>query len=283
MGLMQQQVQHSDNWKALLTAAHSSSGSSSCTDATCQQDFLSTRHSSATYKCTCSRCPHYIDHKAAVVTEVVEVKRVDAAASMARARLRLRAGLKLNPLQVPAASTAVSTAAATPLSTSAPGDAASTCAPNSRTSIEAGGGTGRDSSTGGAASSSNAADTGASANGDSGNSGVASSSSNSVWPACWTCEDVAGLCRLAQAEELLETAVHQLLGIGADSSTELYEKLQQMTRGTKLPMQVSTLSQSLLCAAKQESCQQHALAFSCSCSDPDPRSLGTVLAHHVTF
>jgi hypothetical protein len=41
-----------------------------------------------------------------------------------------------------------------------------------------------------------------------------------------------------QAEELLETAVHLLLGIGADSTSELYDKLRQMTRGLQLQVRV---------------------------------------------
>lgn len=60
----------------------------------------------------------------------------------------------------------------------------------------------------------------------------------STWPEAWEAEDVAWLCQLAQAEELLETAVHLLLGIGEDSSDGLYERLRQMTRGQQLSMEV---------------------------------------------
>jgi hypothetical protein len=68
--------------------------------------------------------------------------------------------------------------------------------------------------------------------------GSSGSSGGAEWPVGWTCEDVAGLCRLAQAEELLETSVHLLLGIGADSSSELYDKLQKMSCGQQTTMQV---------------------------------------------
>lgn len=236
VGLMQQQVAHPDSWTALISLQHSSSHSSRGGQHTSSlgrdlQDFMSLRHSSARYKCTCSRCPHSADVQAAAVTETAAQPAADAAASMARARLRLRAGLKLGPLQVRGASTAAATTATTPVAgtPAAAVDAAvtdTTCS-GSANGADPGRGT---SCVGG--SSSGGADSHAGSNAGS------SSSSSSVWPACWSCEDVAGLCRLAQAEELLETAVHALLGIGADSSTELYEKLQQMTRGARLLMQV---------------------------------------------
>lgn len=59
------------------------------------------------------------------------------------------------------------------------------------------------------------------------------------WPTQWSAVDVAWLCQLVQAEELLETAVHMLLGIGADTSEELYQKLGVMTQGQGLDMQVT--------------------------------------------
>jgi hypothetical protein len=58
------------------------------------------------------------------------------------------------------------------------------------------------------------------------------------WPELWSAEDVAWLSQLVQAEELLETAVHMLLGVGADSSGELYDKLRAMTRGQGLALEV---------------------------------------------
>lgn len=58
------------------------------------------------------------------------------------------------------------------------------------------------------------------------------------WPAQWSALDVAWLSQLVQAEELLETTVHMMLGIGADSTEELYQKLAHMTRGQGLDMQV---------------------------------------------
>jgi len=46
---------------------------------------------------------------------------------------------------------------------------------------------------------------------------------------------------LFQAEELLETAVHFLLGIGSNSSAELYDKIQAVTHQQHLVMQVGWL------------------------------------------
>lgn len=66
-----------------------------------------------------------------------------------------------------------------------------------------------------------------------------SDSTSGIWPSRWTAENIAWLCQLVQAEELLETAVHLLLGVGSDSSEELYLKLGQMTRGQALDMQVT--------------------------------------------
>jgi hypothetical protein len=60
-----------------------------------------------------------------------------------------------------------------------------------------------------------------------------------AWPLHWTAEDVAWLSQLVQAEELLETAVHMLLGVGSDSSAELYDKLRAMTRHQGLALEVS--------------------------------------------
>lgn len=44
---------------------------------------------------------------------------------------------------------------------------------------------------------------------------------NDPWPALWCDADVALCCQLVQAEELLETAVHVLLGAGANASNEI--------------------------------------------------------------
>jgi hypothetical protein len=243
VGLLKQRAPHPDSWQSLISRPHSrcSSGSSSNSHGAGAvpledlQDFLSSQHSSAGYKCSCTRCPHYMDPQATVVIEVVAKPTVDAAALMARARLRLRAtgalGVKLDPLQVPDVSIASSSATASPT-------AATPSAPRSTNS-------GSNGSSSASATCSNQASTGvAASNSRDGGAAVDSScgsgnsSASSVWPACWSCEDVAALCRLAQAEELLETVVHLLLGVGADSSTELYEKLQQMTRGSQRAMQV---------------------------------------------
>jgi hypothetical protein len=91
---------------------------------------------------------------------------------------------------------------------------------------------------------------------DLGNEGAASTASTASnaaaaasWPAHWSPEDVAWLSQLVQAEELLETAVHMLLGVGSDSSGELYDKLRAMTRGQGLALQVSSTMRSngILC------------------------------------
>eukprot|EP00879_Flechtneria_rotunda_P016711 GHRR01017488.1.p1 GENE.GHRR01017488.1~~GHRR01017488.1.p1 ORF type:complete len:573 (+),score=187.73 GHRR01017488.1:1758-3476(+) len=58
------------------------------------------------------------------------------------------------------------------------------------------------------------------------------------WLTSWSAEDRACLCLLWQGEELLETAVHALLGIGCDSSDELYDRLRMITRGQQLHLQV---------------------------------------------
>jgi uncharacterized membrane protein YgcG len=250
VGLVKHQLPHPDSWRALLTAPHSSCnpqcGGCQDADAALLQDFLAPRYSTAAYKCTCSRCPRYPAAQAAVVTQVTAKPAVDAAALMAKARLRLRAGLKLGLLQVPEGSTAASRAEPSPA-------AAAVCEPVGDPAAMSPGGSRLD----GTGSNPGCSASSAGANGSSGTPGSScdggtggdssssgggvqkdASSDSSVWPSCWTCEDVAGLCRLAQAEELLETAVHLLLGIGADSSTELYDKLQQMARGQKLAHQV---------------------------------------------
>jgi hypothetical protein len=247
VGLAQHRVPHPDSWKSLISCTHSrynSSRSSSCQNAGAVppedlQDFLSSQHSSAAYKCTCSRCPHYVDPQATVVAEVAAKPAVDAAALMARARLRLRAagalGIKLDPLQVPSVSIAASSATASPTAavTSAPG--AVNSGSNGRSSASASCRSTLASLGTAASNSIDGARCGAAVDSSSGSG---SSSAGSMWPACWSCEDVAALCRLVQAEELLETAVHLLLGIGTDSSAELYEKLQQMTRGSQRHLQV---------------------------------------------
>lgn len=247
VGLVKHQLPHPDSWRALLTAPHSSSnaqcGGCQEADAALLQDFLAQTYSTAAYKCTCSRCPTYPAAQAAVVTQVAAKPAVDAAALMAKARLRLRAGLKLGLLQVPEGSTAASTAEPSPA-------AAVMCEPVSNPAAVSPGGSrlhgtgsnpGCSTSTADANGSSSCGRTGGDSSSGCSSSGdvqMGVNSDSSVWPSCWTCEDVAGLCRLAQAEELLETAVHLLLGIGADSSTELYDKLQQMARGQNLAHQV---------------------------------------------
>lgn len=249
VGLAQHQVPHPDSWRSLISCPHSRS-SSSCQHAGAVslgdlQDFLSSQYSSAAYKCTCSRCPHFVDPQATVVREAAAKPAVDAAALMARARLRLRlrlraagvAGIKLNSLQVPGVSIAASTAAASPTAATPVALEAAGTSSTARSCAGAVDSGTKDSLGMAVDNSSNGVSSGAAVSSSSG-SGSGSNSAGSVWPACWTCEDVAGLCRLAQAEELLETAVHLLLGVGADSSVELYEKLQQMTRGSQRPLQV---------------------------------------------
>jgi hypothetical protein len=258
---MQQQAAHPDSWMALISLQHSSSHSSGSQHTSSVgrdlQDFMSPCYSSARYKCTCSRCPHSADVQAAAVTETAAKPAADAAASMARARLRLRAGLRLGALQVPEASpTAASSTATSPVAgePAAVGDTLVTD------------GTGSGSASGGSVGTATSCVGGSSGGGmDSctASNGGSGSSSSSVWPACWSCEDVAGLCRLVQAEELLETAVHTLLGIGADSSTELYDKLQQMTRGARLPMQVRVHS---LCRRLDCCCGGCALSSASLCT-----------------
>lgn len=271
VGLMQHHMPHPNSWTALITSpydnsATSNSGSSSSTSSGQHardmlqelQDLLNPRHSTAKYKCTCSRCPAYATVQAAAVAEVTAKPAADAAAAMARTRLRLRAGLKLNPLQVPDGNTAAATAAATPAAGNMPTPAAAAdAAAESSSNLAASGdlvpssSTSRDSTNSSMSCSSgetSRSTAGGSSSGSrqvavsgttSGSTGSSSGSSGGVeWPASWTCEDVAGLCRLVQAEELLETAVHLLLGIGADSSTELYDKLQKMARGQQTTKQV---------------------------------------------
>lgn len=65
----------------------------------------------------------------------------------------------------------------------------------------------------------------------------AADSAGGCWPSSWTCQDAAWACKLVQAEQLLESAVHQLLSAGADSSSELYDKLAAMTK-QQVAMQV---------------------------------------------
>jgi hypothetical protein len=69
---------------------------------------------------------------------------------------------------------------------------------------------------------------------------AAAAAAAASWLELWSAEDVALLSQLVQAEELLETAVHMLLGVGADSSGELYDKLRAMTRGQGLALEVSS-------------------------------------------
>jgi hypothetical protein len=71
---------------------------------------------------------------------------------------------------------------------------------------------------------------------------TAAAAAAASWPSQWAAEDVAWLSQLVQAEELLETAVHSLLGVGADSSGELYDKLRAMTRGQGLALEVRSLA-----------------------------------------
>lgn len=200
-----------------------------------------------------------------MTAQVAAKPAVDAAAAMARTRMRLRTGLALQPLQVPGGAEGTLASSAAPTPAAAAGAPAPTT-PAAATAVRA---TGSSTvswagSSGGAweqgAAAAEAAQPAASPTSPSapqatrdrnsnfgsgvrsrcqdGKVGTTSSTARAVdaaavdsWPAVWTCEDVAGLCRLVQAEELLETAVHALLGIGCDSSAELYDKLQQMTRG----------------------------------------------------
>lgn len=77
--------------------------------------------------------------------------------------------------------------------------------------------------------------------------GLSTAAAAASWPPQWCAEDVAWLSQLVQAEELLETAAHMLLGVGADSSRELYDKLRAMTRAQGLVLEVGGMIPTAFC------------------------------------
>jgi hypothetical protein len=224
VGLVRQRTPHPDSWQGLVVEPQVLTSSSSCqpggtaaSEAHDLQELLRAACSCA-HKCSCQRCrrqqPQQPQQAAAAIACTPGAKRA----------VRIKPpGCVVGHLKLPDGSSAHS-APATPISQ---------LASLSHRAVQSPG-----TPKGSKAAQAMQPGTPASTQQQQGASSMDGSSStardDADWPLSWSCEDIACACRLVQAEQLLETAVHLLLGLCRDSSCELFERLAHMARGEHL-------------------------------------------------